>query len=409
MSSFESHRRELLALLRPAIDIAYSRGAIESAQRLGDATNRLKEGRLVTVVCGEFKRGKSTLLGALLDDPGLFPADVDIATNMVTSVGYGAAEMIEVVLAVAGAEQALTIDRDGIPQYVTEQGNPGNTRDVRLLTIKTPNQKLASGLTFFDTPGVGGLNQEHTAVTYGFLPAADAVVFVSDVTTPLSESELDFVRRISEYCPLILFVITKTDLRDDYADIVRNTRDKLAEVSGRPADDLLIIPVSSAAKLAYLRGGDGDDLELSNFPALEQTLREVLERRRGQILITRAATGFMRASEALALPIRTELQAARASASADLASLSADLETKERRIAELQQNGASWRQDLRKYIQELRYEIRRQLNYGLNRIWQRVPTTYLEDDRMLAQPTLIISALEADVGLLLGSLAERAT
>jgi uncharacterized protein YcfJ/GTP-binding protein EngB required for normal cell division len=409
MSGYETYRRDLLALFQPAIEIAYSRDAIESAQRLADAARRLREGRLMTVVCGEFKRGKSCLLGALTEEPGLFPVDVDIATSMVTTISYGATERIEVILAADGAERAMTIDRAAIPRYVTEQQNPGNTQRVQLLTILTPSARLATGLTFVDTPGVGALNSEHTAVTYGFLPAADAVIFVSDATTPLTESELDFVRKISEYCPLILFVVTKIDLRDDYPQVVSNTRAKLAEVTGKPADSLLVIPVSSTAKLAYLQDRDEDDLELSNFPALERALRDVLEERRGQILLTRAASDLTRASEALAYPIRTQLTAARDTAGTELAALTSELEEKERRIAELKEGSAQWRSDLRKYIGEMSTEIRSELNRGLGQIWQLIPSTYLEDDRMLDQPTLIISALEADVGLLLGSLAQRAT
>ena len=409
MSGYETYRRDMLELFQPAIEIAYSHNAIESAQRLADAARRLRDGRLVTVICGEFKRGKSSLLGALIEEPSLFPVDVDIATSMVTTISYGASERIEVFLAKDGVEQAMTIDRAEIPGYVTEQQNPGNARQVRMLTIQVPSAKLATGLTFVDTPGVGALNSEHTAVTYGFLPAADAVIFVSDATAPLTESELDFVRRISEYCPLILFVVTKTDLRDDYPQVVSNTRAKLAEVTGLPADKLLVMPVSSAAKLAYLRDRDEEDLELSNFPALEQVLRNVLEERRGQILITRAASDLTRASEAVALPIRTELKAARDTAGTELAALSAELEAKERRTAELREGSALWRQNLRKYIGDVRTDIRRDLNHGLSQAWQRIPGTYLEDDRMLDQPTLIISALEADVGLLLGSLGQRAT
>ena len=409
MTSYETQRQDLLTLFRAAIDIAHTRGAVESEQQLAVAMRRLQDGRLATVVCGEYKRGKSTLLGALLEDPGLFPVDVDITTNMVTMVSYRAAELINVILIGDGEEEAREISRADIPMYVTEQQNRGNAKNVRLLTIETPSQKLATGLTFVDTPGVGGLNHEHTAVTYGFLPAADAVIFVGDATTPLGESELEFVRQISEYCSVILYVITKIDLRDDYAKIVGNTRVKLAEVTGKPADDLVVIPVSSAAKLAYLETGDGEDLELSNFPALERSLRDVLERRRGQILITRAVLNLARASDAVAQPMRTELTATKDTAGTELASITADLEDKKRRMAELSQGRAIWRQDLGTYMDKVHSDIRNQLNGSISRIWQRIPSTYLEDDRMLAQPTLIIGALEADIGLLLGSLAQQAT
>ena len=137
-------------------------------------------------------------------------------------------------------------------------------------------------------------------------------------------------------------------------------------------------------------------------------MRDILERRRGQILITRAATDLARASEAVALPIRTELKAAKDTAGTELASITAELEAKRRRTAELRGGHAVWRQDLRTYMEAVHAGIRSQLNASISRIWQRIPSTYLEADRMLAA-ALIISALEADIGLLLGSLAQRAT
>jgi hypothetical protein len=107
--------------------------------------------------------------------------------------------------------------------------------------------------------------------------------------------------------------------------------------------------------------------------------------------------------------MRTELEAAKDTAGTELASIAAELEAKQRRTAELSQGRAIWRQDLRTYMEPVRADLRSELSGSISRIWQRIPSSYLEDDRMLAQPTLILAALEADIGLLLGSLAQRAT
>ncbi|MBV8711980.1 MAG: dynamin family protein, partial [Solirubrobacterales bacterium] len=63
-----------------------------------DAELRLLEGDLLVVVCGEFKRGKSTMINALLDEPELLPSDVDITTSVVSTVGWGPTEEITVLL-----------------------------------------------------------------------------------------------------------------------------------------------------------------------------------------------------------------------------------------------------------------------------------------------------------------------
>ncbi|MBV9143259.1 MAG: dynamin family protein [Pseudonocardiales bacterium] len=409
MSNYEALRGELLALFPRVLEVARVRAGAESVQRLTAAQQRLREGRLTAVVCGEFKRGKSSLLGALLEEPDLFPVDVDIATSMVSMISYGATERITVTLAEDGTDVARTITRAEIPAYVTERENPRNAKDVRLLTIQAPNQRLASGLTLVDTPGVGALNSEHTAVTYAFLPNADAVIFVGDATAPLTETELEFVRRISEHCAVILFVITKIDVRNDYEQVVANTRAKLGEVTGQPAGELVVIPVSSAAKLAYLESKDDEDLELSNFPAFEHALRQAVEHRRGQLLLTRAVTDLDRVTGALMLPVRTELQALQQASEAELAELAAKLAAKQHRAAELKHGHAAWRQELRTRLTKVHQDIRVEMSTGITRIWQRLPTSYLRDERLVAEPGQIIDALNADVGLLLGSITQSAS
>lgn len=89
MRTFESLRAEVLELFTRLSDIAAARGAEEAARRLAAGKQRLLDERLVVVVCGEFKRGKSTLLNALLGDRGLFPVDAFYATRVITTAAYG--------------------------------------------------------------------------------------------------------------------------------------------------------------------------------------------------------------------------------------------------------------------------------------------------------------------------------
>ena len=78
-------------------------------------------------------------------------------------------------------------------------------------------------------------NTEHTEVTYQFVTSANVVLFVLDVLTPLSASELDFLKTISEHCEALVFAVTKKDKVADYQVIVDNTRRKLSEVLGARA------------------------------------------------------------------------------------------------------------------------------------------------------------------------------
>ena len=195
MSSYGALRDSALLLFVALRDIADRRGAELVAARAEAAAVRLKHDSLTVVVCGEFKRGKSSLLNALLDEPEpLFPVDARVATSAVTVVSWAATENVVVELLGPGGDVAQRdIDRADIASYVTETGRPEGVA-VAAVRIGTPHPLLASGLVLVDTPGVGGVFSAHTAATMAFLPSADAIVFVADFTQPILRSELEFLR-----------------------------------------------------------------------------------------------------------------------------------------------------------------------------------------------------------------------
>ena len=409
MYDFDARRDDVMALFPPVLGAARYQGSDEAAERLRAAEQRLRDGRLSIVVCGEFKRGKSSLLCALLRDVELFPVDVDITTSLVTVVEHGESERIEVLLAGDDGPEIRSISRAEIHDYVTEVGNPGNSRRAETLVVTTPNERLASGRRLVDTPGVGGLNRDHTAVTYAYLPSADVVVFVTDVTQPLTEQELDFVRRVTEHVSVMIFAVTKIDLRPDYDDMVADATAKLAEATGRPGDELRVIPVSSRALLDYLESGDPEDLELSNFPLFEDALWRVLEAEQGQLLLGGALIDLERTAAALLLPLRTELDALQQQDDAARAETKAQLADKQRRLEQLRGSRAEWRRELTESLADLQRDLRYELDGALEQVSRRLDFEYLDDPAMLTEPARLVAVLNQDVALRVSALSERAT
>src|SRR5512135_3221725 len=120
MQTFDSLRSEVLAVFPELLGAARQRGASSSVARLTAARTRLLDGRLSVVVCGEFKRGKSQLLNALLEEPGLFPVDAYVATSLVTTVSYGSQETVVVSLDDGrGGVERREISRGEIAEYAT--------------------------------------------------------------------------------------------------------------------------------------------------------------------------------------------------------------------------------------------------------------------------------------------------
>jgi len=412
---FDQHRATVLGWFPPILTAARNRNLTESVERLAAARERLHDGRLTVAVCGEFKRGKSSLLNALLEEPEpyLFPTDTVFTTSIVSTVTYGAAERITAILEYGDGAGQREIGRAEIEGYVTESGNPHNAKQARAIAITTPNPKLESGLTFVDTPGVGGVYAAHTAVTLGFLPSADAIVFVADATQPLTETELDFLRQAVASAKAtddedgLLFVLTKIDLID-YTSILANTRAKLAEVTGRPESSVLVTPVSSQAKLDYLRDGDPEDLELSNFPALEERIWGALSRRRTMVLLGGALGELDASVQALLEPLLAEQRALRAEIPDKVARMQAEAEQREAEFVRLGSDDGGWRDELGQQLSDCRRELVRTARTQIEEIWDDVHREYLYQHKYLQDPQKLVKQVTDRAVLVMGEINELA-
>src|SRR4029078_4361396 len=87
---------------------------------------------------------------------------------------------------------------------------------IHHVEITHPSPLLANRLTIVDTPGVNDINEQRADITYGYLPRADAAVFLLDATQILTASERQFLeeRILRSTRERLLFVVAKADLRD---------------------------------------------------------------------------------------------------------------------------------------------------------------------------------------------------
>ncbi|MDT0308016.1 dynamin family protein [Streptomyces sp. DSM 44917] len=417
MPRYDQLRTELLALFSEVTRAAEAREAPETSARLRAEEERLAEGRLTVVLCGEFKRGKSTLLNALLDQrPGLAPTDTVIATRLVTVVGHGETERITVVLAGEEGEDPVrrVITREEIADYVTESGNPHNVRRALLLEAELPHPLLASGVVIADTPGTGGQFGEHSLATEAFLPRAHALLVVFDCTQPLTAAELAFVAeavgvaRVGEDGEGLLCVLTKADLVADPGPLVEDARAKLAEATGLPPAALTVLPVSAQAKLDHLAGGAPEDLELSNVPALEAALWAALARRRATVLLGAAVTALDAALAALLAPVDAALAAVGQGREEELARLRAQYRDAQGRLTDLAAADATWRGELRADFRKVRSDLLQQARREHDRVWLKAHADYLDKEEYLENPDALVRKIAADTVAVAGAVSDEA-
>ena len=170
-----------------------------------------KDRTINIAVFGQFKAGKSSFLNHITDS-NLLPVGVTPVTNVVTVLEYGAEETI-VVFFLDGKERRIS--RDELPQFINEQLNTNNHRQVAKVVIRLPGLAEYRGLRFIDTPGVGSIFAHNTRAALDFTPDTGMAIVAINPGNPLSEGDLQLIRELRDHTPRIYLLLTKTDLYEE--------------------------------------------------------------------------------------------------------------------------------------------------------------------------------------------------
>ncbi len=185
---------------------------------LAALSEKLKKNRFNLAILGQMKRGKSSFVNALLGVE-ILPVGILPLTSVVTKVQYGSVPAAKIV---HKSGQSESIELRALHEYITEAGNPGNRKQVASAELAYPSELLRMGIDLIDTPGIGSTYLHNTSTTEDYLNEIDAGIVVLSVDPPITEVELDFLRRIRRDVPKLLFVINKVDVvSPDEVELVR--------------------------------------------------------------------------------------------------------------------------------------------------------------------------------------------
>lgn len=260
---------------------------LDGLERLLELRVRLREGRFRLAVLGQFKRGKSTFLNALLGE-NLLPTDILPVTAIPTFIQ--AAPQLCATVSFHDERQPVHFDATlggslgaFLQDYVTESGNPDNQKQVRWVEVGHPAPILDQGVVLVDTPGIGSTLRHNTEVAYQVLPQCDAAVFLVSPDPPITEAELEYLREIREVLPRTFFLLNKVDFLED-KDITASLvflADQLKSLcDGTPQ----VLPVSARHGLAARLKGDDLGWKESGMLQVEQNLIDFFAREKHQTL-----------------------------------------------------------------------------------------------------------------------------
>lgn len=297
----------LLRLAQLAEELASSRIAEEAR----DLANRISEGRFYVACIGQFKRGKSTLINALIGDPVL-PVGFTPVTAVPTVIRFGDRRRARIQAGDGSWQEVSVSDLD---QYVSEECNPENTKRIRGVEVFVPSRLLAGGMCFVDTPGLGSVFTGNTAATHAFIPHVDAALVVIGADPPLAGEELVLVEAVARHVQDIVLVLNKADRATpeeraaavNFAD--RQVRKRLQRGLGP------ILEVSAAERMNN-RGPERD------WQKLVDALGVLVDQSGRRLIYSACERGIDRLGEQLLAVIREEREA-----------LERPIEESERRIA----------------------------------------------------------------------------
>jgi GTP-binding protein EngB required for normal cell division len=293
-----------------ALSAVAALGTARDREQLMAVRDRIAAQRLRVLVAGEAKRGKSTLVNALLDR-AVLPAGVTPLTAVATTVRYGARPRTEVTFA-DGHEERHSLA--ALEDLVTERGNPGNRRGLQRVIVYVDAPVLTDGVELVDTPGAGSVFTWDTQAAYDALENMDAAIFVLTADPPVSASERDLLRRVAALSVTTFVILNKIDRLDraELAEACEFTRRVTAEAAGGADGTALtgtVYPLSARAALtpagdpglsvfaadfaAYLKERGIGDLRLSAAVQTRRIASSLLD----EVELTRRAAQ-MRAGDA---------------------------------------------------------------------------------------------------------------
>lgn len=306
-SSFANYKQTVMEItndLNKIHDYSVQMELDGNAAAVEDVLKRLAEDNFSVAIVGEFKRGKSTLINALLEKDVL-PTDVVPTTATLNKVTYSVTPFVRIEYNDGKTED---IEIDKLNDYVTKLTPESEkiAQTVKIATVYYPVNYCKNGVTIIDTPGLND-DEAMTNVTLGVLPQIDAAIMVMMAGSPFSQYECEFLENkvIASDLGRVLFVVTGIDLYDeeDAQKILNVIKRRITESIllkakktygedskeyqeyQRKLGNIHVYGLSAKKALKAKQKGDLDMLEKSRFPEFEKALEHFLTEERGAVML----------------------------------------------------------------------------------------------------------------------------
>jgi predicted GTPase len=348
--------------LRRAAELADGLGAENTSRAARAVAQRVSEGLFYVACVGQFKRGKSTLLNALIGR-SILPAGVIPVTTIPTVIRFG--ESLGAQVRFRNAEWTA-IPVNSIEEYVSEEKNPENAKGVEGLEVYVPSPLLDSGMCLVDTPGLGSVHSGNAEATRAFIPHIDAAIVVIGADPPLSGEELQLVETVAREIQDLVFVLNKADRSSE------SERSVAIAFARRVIESRLKRTIPAVFEVSALEQIEGRG-EARDWAKFLQTLEHLVRDSERSLVRQAAERGLRRTANQILVVIEEER-----------AALERPVEESERRIAELRK------------ISERAEQSLHELGYLFAAEQQRLSKSFEDRRNAFLEHTGVAATLDAD-------------
>jgi len=256
--------------------------------------SKLAMGQLHVAVLGQMKRGKSSFINALLGAEVL-PAGVLPVTAIITEIRFGSISEATIVYSTGDLRERVELRN--LAKYITEEGNPGNKRQVAFVEVSYPSPLSEEGIVLVDTPGIGSTHSHNTRTTENYLKEVDAGIVVLSVDPPITDVEFQFVRDLNNQIPHLFFILNKTDTVsfDEIGKLANFLEAELDKLQIKSPETFAL----SARQALFEKLQAGRASSSSGLTAFEDRLRTFSSREKRQVLVRSVAMDALQIARTL--------------------------------------------------------------------------------------------------------------
>ena len=305
-------------------------GMPDQAGDMALVRDRLQNHVFSVGIMGEFKRGKSTVINALLGQ-SVVPADILPCSATLNYIRWSAEKSAQIHFK-DGSVQTVSVEE--LTNYVTKITAESEEMAAKVdhAVVQYPCLFCQNGVQIVDTPGLND-DDRMTAISEQVIPTLDAIIMVLAVDSPFSKSEAEFVRNkvMTSDLGRIIFVVNKIDHidEDDVDRVLEDIRkriessvlEKMAAVYGRDSDeyksarsklgDIRLLPISARNALRGRVKNDRRKYQESGYPEFEAMLSKLLTEERGMLELIHPANKIQATAKEAVRTIDMRLNAMR--------------------------------------------------------------------------------------------------